>query len=55
SIGRADLPTGNMEVLLNSIRQKLFTLPDETIVYPGHGPQTTIGFEKRYNPFLAED
>lgn len=55
SIGRADLPTGNMEVLLNSIRQKLFTLPDETVVYPGHGPQTTIGFEKRHNPFLAED
>lgn len=55
SVGRADLPTGNFEVLKDSIRQKLFTLPDETIVYPGHGPQTTIGFEKSNNPFVALD
>ncbi len=52
SIGRTDLPTGNMETLLRSIREKLFILPDETKVYPGHGPSTTIGDEKRGNPFL---
>jgi hydroxyacylglutathione hydrolase len=53
SIGRTDLPGGNYNTLINSIRQKLFTLPDEVIVYPGHGESTTIGFEKKYNPFLA--
>ena len=52
SIGRTDLPGGNHQQLLNSIQQQLFVLPDETIVYPGHGPQTTIGNEKKYNPFL---
>jgi hydroxyacylglutathione hydrolase len=52
SIGRTDLPGGNHEQLLRSIRDQLFVLPDETIVYPGHGPQTTIGHEKKYNPFL---
>ena len=52
SIGRTDLPGGNHQQLLNSIRQKLFSLPDETIVYSGHGPSTTIGHEKRHNPFL---
>lgn len=52
SIGRTDLPGGNHEALLQSIREKLFTLPPEIKVYPGHGPQTTIGFEKMYNPFL---
>ena len=51
-IGRTDLPLGNHETLLNSIRQKLFVLPPETIVYPGHGPSTTIGEEIRENPFL---
>lgn len=54
SIGRTDLPGGNHETLLNSIRQKLFVLPDETLVYSGHGSPTTIGMEKRYNPFLNE-
>ncbi len=53
SIGRTDLPGGNHEQLLQNIREKLFVLPDETIVYPGHGPQTTIGHEKMYNPFLT--
>lgn len=52
SIGRTDLPGGNHETLLNSIRQKLFVLPDETIMYNGHGRTTTIGHEKKYNPFL---
>ncbi len=53
SIGRTDLPGGNHDTLLNSIRTKLFVLPDETIVYPGHGEQTTIGFEKKHNPYAA--
>jgi glyoxylase-like metal-dependent hydrolase (beta-lactamase superfamily II) len=53
SIGRTDLPGGDYNTLLNSIRRKLFTLPDEVIVYPGHGESTTIGFEKKYNPFLV--
>ena len=52
SIGRTDLPGGNHETLLRSIRQELFTLPDEVIVYPGHGEPTTIGFEKKHNPFF---
>lgn len=52
SIGRTDLPTGDYNTLRNSIIQKLFTLPDETVVYPGHGPSTTIGKEKMSNPFL---
>ena len=53
SIGRTDLQGGSMRILLESIRSKLFTLPDETIAYCGHGPATTIGEEKRENPFLA--
>ncbi len=53
SIGRTDLPGGNHQTLLNSIRQKLFVLPDETIVYSGHGATTTIGAEKMYNPYLT--
>lgn len=52
SIGRTDLPGGNHEQLLTSIREQLFVLPYETIVYPGHGPQTTTGYEKKNNPFL---
>jgi glyoxylase-like metal-dependent hydrolase (beta-lactamase superfamily II) len=51
SIGRTDLPGGNHEQLLDSIRQKLYSLPDETAVFPGHGPQTSIGKEKQTNPF----
>lgn len=51
-IGRTDLYKGSFEVLETSIREKLYTLPDETIVYPGHGPETTIGHEKEANPFV---
>lgn len=53
SIGRTDLPGGNHQLLINNIKQKLFVLSDETIVYSGHGPATTIGEEKRENPFLV--
>jgi hydroxyacylglutathione hydrolase len=53
SIGRTDLPGGSMTQLLDNIEQKLFTLPDDCTVYPGHGPETTIGFEKQTNPFLT--
>lgn len=54
SIGRTDLPGGDLRLLLTSISRKLLTLPEETIVLSGHGPNTTIGQEKRYNPFLQE-
>lgn len=53
SIGRTDLPGGNHSQLLESIRTRLFTLPDVVKVYPGHGNSTTIGYEKRSNPFLV--
>jgi glyoxylase-like metal-dependent hydrolase (beta-lactamase superfamily II) len=53
SIGRTDLPGGNAEQLLNSIRTRLLTLPDTTKVYCGHGPSTTIGEERQHNPFLS--
>ena len=52
SIGRTDLPGGSHEQLLESIRSKLFTLPDDVIAYPGHGPQTTIGHERSCNPYF---
>jgi glyoxylase-like metal-dependent hydrolase (beta-lactamase superfamily II) len=52
SIGRTDLPGGSMSTLLNSIKERLFVLPDETTVFPGHGPKTTIGHERVNNPFL---
>lgn len=52
SIGRTDLPGGNHATLINNIKTKLFVLPDETIVYSGHGPATTIGHEKKFNPYL---
>jgi hydroxyacylglutathione hydrolase len=52
SVGRTDLFGGSMEVLMRSINERLLTLPDETRVYPGHGPQTTIGTERAHNPFL---
>lgn len=52
SIGRTDLPGGHFDTLIRSIRTQLFTLPDETIVLPGHGPATTVRHEKEYNPFL---
>ena len=53
SIGRTDLPMGDFDTLINSIRTKLWPLPDEVVVYSGHGPTTTIGKEKRSNPFLT--
>ncbi|MBI5094533.1 MAG: MBL fold metallo-hydrolase [Candidatus Hydrogenedentes bacterium] len=53
SIGRTDLPGGSYEQLLESIRTKLLPLPDNTVVYSGHGPSTTIGIERRSNPFLV--
>ena len=53
SIGRTDLPLGNHEHLLTSIRNKLFSLPPEVKVFSGHGPETTIGHEQKHNPFLA--
>ena len=52
SIGRTDLSGGNREILNKTIRSKLLTLPDDTIVYAGHGPKTTIGQERQYNPFI---
>jgi len=52
SIGRYDLPGGSLEELVNSLKKSLLTLPDYVKVYPGHGPVTTIGAERRYNPFL---
>ncbi len=52
SIGRTDLPGGDYNQLISSITNVLFRLPDDVIVYPGHGPSTTIGFEKKNNPFL---
>ena len=51
SVGRTDFPTGSMSTLVRSVKEKLFTLPEETVVYPGHGDSTTIGHEKKYNPF----
>jgi glyoxylase-like metal-dependent hydrolase (beta-lactamase superfamily II) len=53
SIGRTDLPGGNFETLIHSIKTRLLTLPDQTVVYSGHGPETTIGEEKKFNPFLT--
>lgn len=54
SIGRTDLPTGDFDTLIESIRSKLLVLPPDTVVYPGHGTHTSIGDEIRYNPFLSE-
>ena len=51
-IGRYDLPGGNLEKLMDSLHRKVLTLPEKTVVYPGHGPETTIGDEKRSNPYL---
>jgi len=52
SIGRTDLPGGNHKLLISGIREKLLVLPRETVVWPGHGPHTTIGYEHETNPFL---
>ena len=54
SIGRTDLPGGDFDALLHGVRERLFALPDETIVHPGHGPDTTIGRERRMNPFVGD-
>jgi glyoxylase-like metal-dependent hydrolase (beta-lactamase superfamily II) len=53
SIGRTDLPGGSHETLIASVRAKILSFPDETVVYPGHGPETTVGRERRTNPFFA--
>lgn len=53
SVGRADLPTGSMGQLVRSVKEKLFPLDDDTLVYPGHGDETTIGHEKKYNPYVG--
>jgi hydroxyacylglutathione hydrolase len=53
SVGRTDFPDGNMHQLITGIRSKLFPLPDDTIMYPGHGPATTVGREKSHNPFVG--
>jgi len=53
SIGRTDLPGGSHSVLIDAIKKKLLVLPEDTICYPGHGPATTIGQERQYNPFLT--
>ena len=55
SVGRTDFPGGSGRQLAAGIRSKLFTLPDATVVYPGHGPATTVGAEKRSNPFVGEN
>lgn len=52
SIGATDHPDGNLEVLLENIRNKIFILPDDTLILPGHGPLSTVGREKRFNPFF---
>jgi glyoxylase-like metal-dependent hydrolase (beta-lactamase superfamily II) len=53
SIGRTDLPGGNHETLIKSIKEVLFELKDDTLVYSGHGPETTIGEERKSNPWLV--
>jgi hydroxyacylglutathione hydrolase len=53
SVGRTDIPGGDFAVLENSIRTRLYTLPDATVVYPGHGGPTSIGYEKKFNPFVT--
>lgn len=52
SIGRTDFPTGDYDLLIQKIREKLFTLDDDYVIYPGHGPKSTIGYEKANNPYL---
>ena len=53
SVGRTDFPGGNWDALVKSIREQVFTLPDDTRLLPGHGPETTVGEEKRNNPFVG--
>ena len=54
SVGRTDFPGSSEQELIRSVRSKIFTLPKETVVYPGHGPETTVGQEKLNNPFFTE-
>jgi len=54
SIGRTDFPGGSFELLAGGIRGKLYSLPEDTVIYPGHGPTTTVGHEKRSNPFVGQ-
>ncbi|MBN8658528.1 MAG: MBL fold metallo-hydrolase [Anaerolineae bacterium] len=54
SVGRTDLPGGDFETLEKSIREQIYTMPDETLLLSGHGPQTTVGHEKKNNPFVSE-
>lgn len=54
SIGRTDLPGGDFDALVEGVREKLFSLPDETVVHPGHGQDTTIGRERKMNPFVGD-
>jgi len=54
SVGRTDLPGGDFAILEKSIREQIYTMPDETILLSGHGPQTTVGHEKKHNPFVSE-
>jgi glyoxylase-like metal-dependent hydrolase (beta-lactamase superfamily II) len=53
SIGRTDLPGGDHEALIRAVREKIFVLPGDTVLFPGHGPATTVGEEKRSNPFFT--
>ena len=55
SVGRTDLPGGNHSQLIRAINEQILTLPDDYILYPGHGPFTTVGHERRYNPFISPD
>jgi glyoxylase-like metal-dependent hydrolase (beta-lactamase superfamily II) len=52
SIGRTDLPGGDFDTLINSIQSQVMNLPDDTVLLSGHGPQTTVGQERKYNPFV---
>jgi glyoxylase-like metal-dependent hydrolase (beta-lactamase superfamily II) len=52
SIGRTDLPGGDYDALIRAVQEKIFVLPDDTVLFPGHGPASTVGGEKRSNPFF---